>query len=440
MSGRIKKAGSLTDEEVSVIRNLLGRGGYTNQEILGLINTLRRHDSREETNGGRISEVKTNKTRYAGIEAATDDLTNRYIDRAENPAAYSGISLNPLDKKRLKELFPINSIDSTKLDITETDFIECKASFGTQHLISNCLKAFAGFSNNKGGYIAFGVKDKTWDLVGIDGPKFKALDRKKLNQALLSNLSCALNFDLNTFDIEKKTIGVIYVYPAQIKPVMAVKSGPDGVGVGHIYYRYQAENRLIGPTELQKIIEDRIKSLSETILTKHISNIIKNGIENSAILNISTGQVEGKAGSFLIDEELLPEISFIKEGEFAETSGAPTLKLVGEIETAAAVIKTQKEELIKLYPFSWTQLSKKVTDTVDGANTNIVNKIIKNEGIKSNRTYSAYNFRTNEHREKFEETGSIPSGTPSIYNQNAVDFVIEKAKAEVQQLGQISDV
>lgn len=55
-----------------------------------------------------------------------------------------------------------------------------------------------------------------------------------------------------------------------------------------------------------------------TTLSRHIENIIRNGIENTAILNLKTGEVEGKSGNFVIDESLLPKIQFIKEGEFVE--------------------------------------------------------------------------------------------------------------------------
>ena len=427
MSKRKTQSGSLTDIEVGIIRNLFARGGYKNQDILGLLNTVRRLEDRGEVNGGRISEVRTNKPRYEGIKAASDKETDAFIQKAENPAAYAGISSNPLNEKRLKKLFSLDKGDKDKLAITETDCIECKESFGTQHLISNCLRAIAAFANNKGGYIAFGVKDKTWELKGIDGTKFKALDRKEFNQALLAVLNCAIDFDMEILEIGTKTIGVLYVAPAKAKPVIAI-SNKGGVNTGHIYYRYQAENRMIGPAELQQIIEGRIRDLSETILTKHLSTILANGIENSAVLNVNTGQVDGKAGSFLIDETILPEISFIKEGEFEETSGAPTLKLVGEVRKAASVIKTKTEELIKLYPYSWAELAEAVKEKVPESNSNTINKIIHDYSLKSDTKYAAYNFRNNKQAETYKSSGKIPKATPSIYNQAAVDFVAEKAK------------
>ena len=63
---------------------------------------------------------------------------------------------------------------------------------------------------------------------------------------------------------------------------------------------------MITASDLNKIIEERVAKLSETVLNKHLSNILKIGIENAAVLDLSTGSVEGKAGNFYIDESILP--------------------------------------------------------------------------------------------------------------------------------------
>lgn len=420
------RSGSLTDLEVGVIRNLLGRG-YKNQGILGLINTLRRLEGKEETNGGRISEVKTDKPRCKGISAASNEATDDFIHKAETPAGFSSISTHPLDRKKLNELFPYNA-ETDQVAITETDHIECKKAFGTQFLISNCLKAIAAFSNNKGGYLVFGVVDKTWNVIGIDGEKFQKLDRKNFNQSLLSCLSCAVDFEMRTHTVGTKTIGIMYVHPAKIKPVIAIKGASNGVGTGHIYFRYQAENRLIGPTELQQIIEERIRTLSETILSKHLSNILQNGIENSAVLNIESGEVDGKAGKFLIDEELLPKLSFVREGEFVEKSGKATLRLIGDMKSTATVVKKELQSKTDKYPFSWRQVTQAVKKQRPASTTNTVNNIIKAHDLKNKEPYSGYNFRTKEHEERYLKTGKIPSGTASLYNQAAIDFIANEIK------------
>ncbi len=350
MSNRKPRAGSLTDDEVGIIRNLLARGKHKNQAILGLINTVRRLEGNADINGGRISDVKTGKARYEGIKAASDKDTDAFIARAKKPAGFKKIDTGPVSIDIVEILFPMRKGSKDRLAITETDQIECKESFGGQHWIANCIKAIAAFANNKGGYIAFGLKDNTWEIVGINREKFESYDRKKLNQVLRTSLSCGIDFDMVTLERAGKAIGILHIFPAKTKPVMFIRQ-VDVAAEGHIYYRYQGENRLIAPAELQQIIEERIRTLSETILSKHISNILSNGIDNSAVLNLETGVVDGKAGGFIIDEELLPKISFIKEGEFVEKSGAPTLKLIGEIKKSTKVMATKKIIADDEYPY-----------------------------------------------------------------------------------------
>ncbi len=280
--------------------------------------------------------------------------------RAKEPAGFEKTDIDPLGADVLKVLFPMRKGSKRYLAITETDQIECKESFGGQHWITNCIKAIAAFANNKGGYIAFGLKDKSWEIIGIKKKKFEEYDRKKLNQFLRNTLSCGIDFDMATLERAGKVIGVLHISPVKIKPVMFIKQA-DGAAEGHIYYRYQGENRLIAPAELQQIIEERIRTLSETILSKHINNIFANGIENCAVLNLDTGIVDGKAGSFVIDEKLLPKISFIKEGEFVEKSGTPTLKLIGEIKKSAKVVAANKVLADDEYPYKPREAAKKIS-------------------------------------------------------------------------------
>ena len=142
------------------------------------------------------------------------------------------------------------------------------------------------------------LRDRTWEIKGIDGAKFKTYDRKKFSQKILSVLNAGIEFEMETLNVGQKTICVMYFAPAKITPVIAINNERGGIQAGCIYYRYQAENRLIGSTEPQQLIEARMRDLSETTLSKHLSVILKNGIENSAVLNIDTGQVDGKGRKF----------------------------------------------------------------------------------------------------------------------------------------------
>nr|WP_273786631.1 ATP-binding protein [Brucella intermedia] len=294
--------------------------------------------------------------------------------------------------------------------------MECKKS------VNVVMKTLAAFANNRGGYFIFGVEDKTWEIHGIDAKKFSEYDFNKLNQNILSSLGVGIEIQKRVVDIAGKKLGILYVYPAHTKPVIMSQSG-NGFSQGHIYFRYPGEDRLITQTDLQKLLEDRIRQLSETVLSKHIANILKFGIENSAVMNLNTGLVDGKAGNFVIDPQILTTLSFIKEGEFVEKSGAPTLKLVGEVSPAAAVV-TKTQKLTEKYPYSYRNLSNKVKSIVPMAKDHVIVKLIQEHKLKQNSKFSAYNFRNKRQEDQYLSSKVLPSQTPSIYNEDAINYIV----------------
>jgi hypothetical protein len=303
------------------------------------------------------------------------------------------------------------------LAITETDQVECKKS------VNFVMKTIAAFANNKGGYFVFGVENGTFNVVGLPDDKFEKYDLNKLNQNIRDQLGIGLEILTTTHQIDGKKVGVVYVGEAHTKPVIFIHNA-DGAAQGHIYYRYPGEDRLISPTDLQRLIEQRLQQLSQTILSKHLANIMRFGIENAAVLNLSTGEIDGKAGAFLIDEALLPKLSFVKDGEFVERSGAPTLKLIGEVAPAKATVIALKEAL-EGYPLTYYDVTRQVKKAT-GAKQGAIDQVIKSKGMKANKAFAHYAFRTLGDRTRYETTGKVKNGTSSNYNEAAVQFIIEE--------------
>ncbi len=99
---------------------------------------------------------------------------------------------------------------------------------------------------------------------------------------------------------------------------------------GTIYYRYVGESKPIKPGELRQIISYR----EQQAVAEFARNMTRVANGSVATLDLDTGKVAGRSGAFLIGKELLPEIQFVREGEFSETKGAPTLRLIGEVRPA----------------------------------------------------------------------------------------------------------
>lgn len=335
MPQKIKK--TLTIQEIAIAKKLHTKG-KNNQEIVGIINT-KRVDPALHINCGRISEI-INGQKGQDIQMATEEELQKFL---LSPAPQEDTS--PISDNTLSKLLKLKKNADNILDIDELSIFECKGNFSADE--RSLIKPLISFANNRGGYILYGIKDASWEILGLSSKKvdaFNSWDLEKLSGCILEFAGCGLSIEKRIYTINQKQIGIIYVYQAKKRPIILTKNEAD-FSSGQIYYRYLASNRLIGSVELDEIIEDRINSVISTTLSKHIENIIKNGIENTAILNLKTGEVEGKSGNFVIDETLLSKIQFIKEGEFVEKKGAPALKLMGNLQpiTALTEIEIEKE-------------------------------------------------------------------------------------------------
>ena len=164
-----------------------------------------------------------------------------------------------------------------------------------------------------------------------------------------------------------------------------------------------------------------------------MSKIGKAGPQNAAILDTERSIIEKDNSKILVmDNKLSEKIKFIKEGQFVEKEGAPTLKLIGDVVPIdrVEVIKKVKENLIKEYPLSATELATAIIDIDSNISQNKIWEVIKDNGIKNNVDYSAYNFRNKKKEDEYMQTGKISKSTPSIYNNKAIDFIIKIIKNE----------
>lgn len=413
------KRNTLSHEEVSLIKGLLNTEQYSNQEIAGLINRAR-GSAASDVSSGRISNIKNNQiSKYRSVLAASSAALEKFLDQV---AELAPSSLGPTHPSRLAKLLSVRSRDPLTLNITETEIIECKRSLNVP------MKTIAAFANNRGGYLIFGVENRTWKVEGLHDDKFEKYDLNKLNQNIRDSLGICIGITPTLYEIEGRKIGVFYIAPAHTKPVIFIHNA-EGQSQGQIYFRYPGEDRLIAPPDLQNIIENRIRQLSETVLAKHLATLLRFGLDNSAVLNVATGEVQGKSGSFLVDESLLPKLHFIKDGEFVERSGAPALRLIGDVTLAKPVAVYSSGEVIENYPKTYRDMLAAIRAATTAKESDI-QRIIKRNKIKRDETYSHYLFSTIKDRDAYRATGKVSSSTRSLYNQAAIDFIVKELNAE----------
>lgn len=112
-----------------------------------------------------------------------------------------------------------------------------------------------------------------------------------------------------------------------------------------------------------------------------------------------------------------------------------TTDLVASIDPNAkdviTVIKTQK--LTDRYTLSYDELFRKVRQQLTFIKQNDFNRLIRERQIKEDERFSAYNFRYQWHEEQYKKSGKVASGTPSLYNEDCVRYLVEELPAFIKK-------
>lgn len=265
-------------------------------------------------------------------------------------------TINSLSADRLTNLFRTSSKDPLRIINREGTTIEFKESYSHAGM-AQYFKTMAAFANNAGGYIIFGVGDKPRRLLGLKDKnlhQFEDLKVEEFTKNLLDYFSPEIRWDHCTFEYKEMSFGVIYTEPLTNKPCICKKvydclNPKYALKEGDIYYRYGGRSERIRYEELAAII-DTARKHEEQLWLNFAQRAAKIGIENAGLLDLETGKITGNGGSIVLDESLLSKVSFIKEGEFVETKGKPTIRIIGDIEnleTGKIIVKETTRKVVK---------------------------------------------------------------------------------------------
>lgn len=255
----------------------------------------------------------------------------------------------PFSQEDLNEIFKISPIDPERVISRESSSLEFKESFGWASL-PKYLKTSAAYANTKGGYIVFGIANKPHRLCGLSGANlklFENIDPEKMSRHFNDHFAPEIEWAIQEYELQGKIFGLLYIHEVKDKPVVCTKEAGKELKESDIYYRYRGRSERIKYSELRAILESK-RETEQRLWMQHLENIARIGVREAGIFDLHTGSVTGPGGSFLIDESLLSQLSFIKEGEFSEVKGKPALKLIGHVEPiAGTVIGTAKKQIIK---------------------------------------------------------------------------------------------
>ena len=275
---------------------------------------------------------------------------------------------NPLSEDVLLNLIRVDS--NLKVMTREGSTIEFKESY--YHGNRNCYtKTMAAFANNRGGYIIFGIKDRPRELLGLDEKRLTQFEEMKIEeftQSLNDYFSPEIEWDVATFRIAGLNVGLIYVFEIQNKPCICKKSFDASnkkysIKEGDIYYRYRGRSERIHYPELIYLLNTQRENEAKAWMN-HLEKILHAGPTNIATIDLNNMDLDITSGKgFVLDKslakELLATIKLIRQGEFTEIGGKPTLRLIGNL-TLAEEIEVPDVDINIAYPFILKDVAKQL--------------------------------------------------------------------------------
>ena len=259
------------------------------------------------------------------------------------------MNTNPFNQEVLNRIFAVSAKHPDRLTSRESGWLEFKESFNFQSL-GKYIRSAGAFANAKGGYIVYGIANSPHKLIGLRDDRFNELDPERMSEFLNEHFDPEVEWDRHIHEIDSKEYGILYFRESRNKPVICRKGTDDGKALkeGEIYYRYKGRTQTIRYAEIKELIEERRRN-EQLLWFKHLKEIARVGIQEAGIFDLRSGKVTGAGGHFLIDESLLSQVSFIREGEFNEKHGKPTLKIIGEARAVgpASIGMVGKAHIIK---------------------------------------------------------------------------------------------
>ena len=219
----------------------------------------------------------------------------------------------------------ILSLNGDALDDRESEELEFKEQFSLSGL-PDYYKSFAGFANNRGGHLVYGIQNSPRFPVGLTEKsldQFKKIDPQRITQDLLEVFSSSIQWEQAEVDANGKTYGVFKIHKVPKKPIIAIKNygKNQSVKAGEIYYRYAGRTQKIQYAELEAIIQERIQENMNQWM-ELMTKIAKIGPQNVTLLNTKKRSLETSDDTFLtINEELFEKIEFVKQGHFSTECG-----------------------------------------------------------------------------------------------------------------------
>lgn len=350
------------------------------------------------------------------------------------------IEHNLLSDEKFIEILKADANDPNKLLARENSILEFKESYSYGNT-ATYLKAMASFANNKGGYIFFGIKDKPRKLLGLNQNSlqhFDEMDIDKFTGILCDYFIPEIEWQHHIFDFHEMKFGVIYVSELANKPCICKKNYDDKTSKyclkeGDIYYRYRGKSERIHYSELINILNEQRNKESRAWMT-HLEKILKAGPTNIATIDFTSMDLGLNDGSgFVLDKslakELLSKIKLVKEGNFSEIDGKPTLKLIGNL-SISEEIPVPNIDINISYPYILKDISSQI-----GISSSDVRALLWKHSMKGDKKYNLSIDPSSKHAYPIQKYSQYAlERLREIISQNEPDYV-DRVRTEFHQAG-----
>ncbi|MFC2966821.1 AlbA family DNA-binding domain-containing protein [Acidimangrovimonas pyrenivorans] len=316
---------TITDEEIGLIKAMLRRG-TRNRDIQFYFNRQDR-----PVNSGRITNIR-NGDYGPEIPAATDAELDAFLAGFQ-PAEVGvvvegGAPVEPTLAEKARARFVLREDGHWYLADGETSDQECKAEFDPRRM-EPVIRAIAALANNRGGFIFVGVRNDDCRVSGMPNSTFQDTDIVRITDKAKSHLTPTPVFLKDVIEIGGFPVGVIHVEKHSHPPVIVCRDA-NGLEDGTILFRYPGQSGKIRFGDLLAMLRERDRAAQQMLLVG-ASRLTEIGADRALIVDTDRGELDAGTRHITIDRALADQLDFIREGEFNERVGAPTLKLIGDV-------------------------------------------------------------------------------------------------------------
>ena len=316
---------SITDEEIGLIKAMLRRG-MRNRDIQFYFNRQDR-----PVNSGRITGIRAGD--YGpevpeAMGAALDAFLATFAPAEVGVVIEGGVQREPTLADRALARFVRRDDGDWYLIDGETSEQECKTQFDP-HRMEPIIRAIAALANNRGGFVFIGVADADSRVTGMPDTSFQDTDIVRITDKAKTLLTPTPVFTRDVIDFGGHAVGVIHVEKHLTPPVIVCRDA-NGLEDGTILFRYPGQSGKIKFGDLLEILRQRDRA-AQRVLLASASRISEIGADRALIVDTDKGEMATGSKRIVIDRALADQLEFIREGEFEEREGAPTLRLIGDV-------------------------------------------------------------------------------------------------------------